>query len=185
LGCWSSRSNSGCKRKFSCGGSCTVLCAGNVSGDTQSAFLTAAGSPVATTFIDTGLNQGSGYSGSPAVGIGGNGGYYDDSATVGLPGWTTSSTATFMVAAWVTTGGLSLNNALYAGYSSLWTETVDPGYGGAGNTGFGIVPSSSVAGLFANGPTSVTVSSVPEPTTLALAGLGSLVSLVAFRRKQV
>jgi len=30
-----------------------------------------------------------------------------------------------------------------------------------------------------------TVASVPEPTTLALAGLGGLASLVAFRRKQV
>jgi len=156
---------------------------GNVSGDTTSAFLTAAGSPVATTFIDPTINTGGSYHGSPTVGTGGPGGYYADSTVPTLAGWTTSQTATFMVAAWDTTGGLTLNNALYAGYSALWTETVDPGYASSANTGYGIVPSTSVAGLFANGPGSVTVSPVPEPTTLALAGLGGA-ALLALRRKK-
>jgi len=69
--------------------------------------------------------------------------------------------------------------------SSLWTEVVDPGYATASLTGFGIVPQAVlVAGFMNGGPTELTLSPVPEPTTLALAGLGGLASLVALRRKQ-
>jgi len=45
-----------------------------------------------------------------------------------------------------------------------------------------LAPVPSLASDF--GPVTVSVAPVPEPTTLALAGLGGLASLVAFRRKQ-
>jgi hypothetical protein len=157
---------------------------GNVSGDTTSQFLTAAGSAVGTTFIDTTANQGSGFGGT------GNGGYYDDGTTINLAGWNTSSTATFMVEAWdSTSGGTFSTPGNLVGESALWTEVVDPQYAiNATDGGYGILPSSaSVPEPMANGmPTlTMTTSAVPEPTTLALAGLGGLASLMAFRRKQV
>jgi hypothetical protein len=66
----------------------------------------------------------------------------------------------------------------------LWTEVVDPGLATSSLTGFGIVPQSvEVAGFMAGGPSELTLTAVPEPTTLALAGLGGLASLVALRRK--
>ncbi len=141
-----------------------------------------------TTFIDTTLNTDGAYNGSPQVGTGGPGGYYDPGANVVIAGWsTTAPVVTFLMQGWQTAG---LNGgATYAlsnlrGQSGLWTETVDPGFGNTGNIGFGIVPSTSVAGFMANGPLSTALAVVPEPTTLALAGLGGLASLVAFRRKQ-
>jgi hypothetical protein len=47
-----------------------------------------------------------------------------------------------------------------------------------------IATSPSPAGFFTALPGSTVLLPVPEPTTLALAGLGGLASLVAFRRKQ-
>jgi hypothetical protein len=66
-------------------------------------------------------------------------------------------------------------------------------YQGVSYTGFssvftGITQASSIVGIpdLPNGLFlgSFTVTAVPEPTTLALAGLGGLASLVALRRKQ-
>jgi len=149
---------------------------------TVSSFLTAAGSAVGTTFIDTGLNQAGsfGAAGTP-------GGYYDDATTITLAGWssTTAATATFYVEAFETTGtfagGGTFATSLLTGASGLWTETTAPT--GSAN---GIQPSSNPPEPFAGGPPTTVMStvSVPEPTTLALAGLGSLASLVAFRRKK-
>ena len=48
-----------------------------------------------------------------------------------------------------------------------------------GSIATGTTPTGYLTGL-----TGFTVSSVPEPTTIALAGLG-LAALIAFRRKQV
>jgi hypothetical protein len=53
----------------------------------------------------------------------------------------------------------------------IWTEASIPGAG---------LPAGDFAGL--TGP--IVLVPTPEPTTLALAGLGGLASLVAFRRKQ-
>ena len=142
-----------------------------------SSFLAAA-TTVATTTIDTTANAGGNFMGNPVVGTGGPGGYYDDSTPATLAGWTTTSTATFLVE-----GSLLNGTQQLSGTGSLWTEVVDPGYGTT-LTGYGIVPSTSVAGFFANGPSSLVLAPVPEPTTLALAGLGGLASLVALRRKQ-
>jgi hypothetical protein len=139
-----------------------------------SSFLAAA-TTVATTPIDPTKNN-------PNAGFGGTGpgGYYDDGTAVVLPGWTTSATATFL-----TEGSLLNGSQPLSGMSSLWTEVVDPGYATASLTGFGIVPQAVlVAGFMNGGPTELTLSPVPEPTTLALAGLGGLASLVALRRKQ-
>jgi hypothetical protein len=154
---------------------------GNATGDTTSQFLTAAGSAVATTFIDPTLNSAGSYGGT------GPGGYYDDGTAVSLASWTTSQTATFMVEAWDTTAGGTYTTAgNLIGTSALWTEVVDPGYASSTLTGYGIIPSSLGAPAeFMNTGMPTLVMSVPEPTALALAGLGGLASLMAFRRKQV
>jgi hypothetical protein len=151
---------------------------GNVSGDTTSAFLTAAGSAVATAFIDPTANAGGSYGGT------GPGGYYNGPVAT-LAGWTTGATATFMVEAWDSTAGATFANSALTGTSALWTETGDPSLPG-GLSGYGIIPTSlgsPAEPMFTGMPTLVV--SVPEPTALALAGLGGLASLMAFRRKQV
>jgi len=142
-------------------------------------FLTAAGSAVGTTFIDTGLNQTAGF------GATGPGGYYDDATTIALAGWnaSTAATATFYVEAFETTGiyagGGTYANSLLTGASGLWTETTAPT--GSAN---GIQPSSNPPEPFASGPPETVMTVVvPEPTTLALAGLGGA-ALLAFRRKK-
>jgi hypothetical protein len=154
---------------------------GNVSGDTTSAFLTAAGSPVATTYIITG---GSAPNAAGTYGTGPDG-FYQDASPVTLAGWSNGQTATFMVEAWQAgTGGtqFTYSQAAVSGVSALWTEVGDTGIGGT-LTGFGIVPSSDPAGNFLSGPPTTTISAVPEPTTLALAGLGGA-ALMALRRKK-
>jgi len=147
-------------------------------------FLTAAGSAVGTTFIDTTKNSGGTY------GAGTPGGYYDDSSPITLAGWssTTAATATFYVEAWETSGtyagGGTYTNSLLTGASGLWTETTAVTESGANPGTYGIVPSADPSDTFLSGPPTTIMSTVPEPTTLALAGLGGLASLVAFRRKQ-
>jgi hypothetical protein len=155
---------------------------GNLSSDSTSAFLTAAGSAVGTTFIDSTLNS------HGLLGTGtGPGGFYNDGTDITLAGWVTGDTATFMVEAWDTTAGGTFSTAgNLIGSSALWTEVGDPSLPGLSGTG--IIPSSlgDPAETMANGPLGVVMTQiVPEPTTLALAGLGGLASLMAFRRKQV
>jgi hypothetical protein len=155
---------------------------GNATGDTTSAFLTAAGSPVSTGFIDTTLNTLGSYGGT------GPGGYYDSSTVATLASWTTSQTATFMVEAWNTAaGGTFTTQGNLAGTSALWTEVVDSGYASSTLTGYGIIPTSLGAPsepMFTGMPTlTMALNPVPEPTTLALAGLGGA-ALLALRRKK-
>jgi len=94
-----------------------------------------------------------------------------------LAGWS-SGPVTFMYEAWDTTTGATFALASVKGYSVLWQET------GAGSGTYGIVSSSLPAKLMANIPGNTLTGSVPEPTTIALGGLG-LAALMAFRRKQV
>jgi len=68
--------------------------------------------------------------------------------------------------------GSSFAGATISGHSSIFQS---PTSGSAGAGAPGMVP-----GSWQN----FTVSAVPEPTTLALAGLGGLASLVALRRKK-
>jgi len=141
-------------------------------------FLTAA-TAGPTAFIDPTINP----AGTVAGGTG-PGGYYADSTPVTFP-WTALQTETFYVEAWETSGtyagGGTYSSSHLFGASGLWTEVAAPNA-----SANGIQPSSLPAAGFAGGPPLTVISvSVPEPTTLALAGLGSLVSLVAFRRKQV
>jgi len=129
-----------------------------------------------------------------------------DTATTGpvaagsslTPGWTVGSTALFntgqaALAGYVTGPNLVIPGASgvyyfevvaftgssyaqsgFAGHSATFTATLA--------TGTTLPDSSQMNNLV---PFSVfTVTSVPEPTTLALAGFGGLASLVALRRKQ-
>jgi hypothetical protein len=92
-------------------------------------------------------------------------GYVQDLNPAVIPGYT-SGAVSFMVYAY---------NSGYAGFSAPFTESTIANSVSSPLTNFGD-----------NGPGLVafSVSPVPEPTTLALAGLGGLASLVAFRRKQ-
>jgi hypothetical protein len=90
-------------------------------------------------------------------------GYFDGSA-VSIPGYS-SGPITFEI---VATG-----NGFY-GRSGSFTES---------SISTGLAPS-GYFGDNSSGMPAFVVAPVPEPTTLALAGLGGLASLVAFRRKQ-
>jgi hypothetical protein len=94
---------------------------------------------------------------------------YFDGPTVTIPGYT-SGAVTFEYVAF---NGSTYDTSTIRGRSGSWTESSIAGSGlPAGNMGDnGITPDGLVA-------------IVPEPTTLALAGLGGLASLVALRRKQ-
>jgi hypothetical protein len=100
--------------------------------------------------------------------VGGPGLGFFDGGTVLIPGYT-SGAVTFEVVV----SGTYLGQQ-FVGRSGSWTESSIPGPGlPAGSFGdHGVMPNMFVA------------TTVPEPTTLALAGLGGLASLVAFRRKQ-
>jgi len=93
---------------------------------------------------------------------------YFQGPIVNIPGYV-SGPVTFIILAWTTNGGTTFPNALYA-TTLTWVEP-------------SIATLPSPAGVFTALPGEI-VFEVPEPTTLALAGLGGLASLVAFRRKQ-
>jgi PEP-CTERM motif-containing protein len=146
-----------------------------------SSFLSAA-TAGGTTFINTGINTAGTTSGGT-----GPGGYYTASTPQVLTGWTPTgvdSTVTFLVEAWQTAGqfagGGTFATSLMTGMSGLWTEGPAPDANSNG-----IQPTTGIAAGFAGGPplTVMSIAPVPEPTTLALAGLGGLASLVMLRRK--
>jgi len=95
-------------------------------------------------------------------------GYFQLGAQV-IPGYNSGSVA-FEILAWTTTGGTDFSHAAFNG-TLVWTE---PSIAGAG------LPANNFTAL--SGP--IVLVPTPEPATLALAGLGGLASLVAFRRKQ-
>jgi PEP-CTERM motif len=91
-----------------------------------------------------------------------NDGYFQG-ATAIIPGYTGGPITLELVA----------SNPGWLGRSGSWTESSIS----AASTSLSIFGDNGVAPSFVVAP-------VPEPTTLALAGLGGLASLVAFRRKQ-
>jgi hypothetical protein len=90
---------------------------------------------------------------------------YFQGGIVLIPGYT-SGPVSFEILSWV---GTSYASATYTG-SINWTEP-------------SIAVSPARAGFFSHLPGDIVLTPTPEPTTLALAGLGGLASLVAFRRK--
>jgi len=91
--------------------------------------------------------------------------------TVTIPGYS-SGPVTFEIVAF---NGSSYANSTIRGRTGAFTESTIASSSSSPLTNFGD-----------NGPgmPAFVVASVPEPTTLALAGLGGLASLVALRRKQ-
>jgi hypothetical protein len=131
-----------------------------------SSFLAAA-TPGVTTFIDSGAT----YAG---------GGYYEG-GTQTIAGWTALDTVTFMVEAWETSGplaGATFATSGLAGESGLWTEVAGSPAGGNG-----VQPTTDPAQFFNSGPPAMTIDTVPEPSTIALGGLG-MASLLALRRRK-
>jgi hypothetical protein len=95
------------------------------------------------------------------------GGYIQDGTQVQIPGYTaTTGPITFEI------GFVGSNGQI--GRSGSFTESSINVLG---------VPATTF-GANGPGPGQMLVASVPEPTTLALAGLGGLASLIALRRKQ-
>jgi PEP-CTERM motif len=119
--------------------------------------------------VFTGYDNSGGAVGAPGLG-------YFDGATVQIPGYTTGP-ITFEIVAF---NGSSYTSAdtTFRGRSGSFTESSIQTLGNPvtilGDNTIGGQPAFSVA----------SVAPVPEPTTLALAGLGGLASLVALRRKQ-
>jgi len=107
-------------------------------------------------------------------------GYYSLGNQI-LTGWS-SGPVTFMVAAWqTTTGGGTLAGNLsggVAGLSALFQAQDDS----SAHTGRGIVSSANPAEYFVS-MNGVTLTGVPEPTTMALGGLGLAALLIARRKK--
>jgi hypothetical protein len=98
-------------------------------------------------------------------------GQFTPSSGFAVPGGAAGGTVTLELLAYDTAGG-SYAGAQYRGHSAPFTLVMD----GA----FTLPPTANVGPAFSTfGSTPV-----PEPTTLALAGLGGLASLVALRRKQ-
>jgi len=100
-----------------------------------------------------------------------SGGYFSGPA-VTIPNYV-SGPITFAIFAWTTTGGTTLGNAAFSNafFPTMWTEP-----------SISLLPSPS--GNFTALPGPIVIG-MPEPSTLALIGLGALASLVALRRKRV
>lgn len=135
------------------------------------------------TFVDTATFLGAATAGvttfiNPTFSYQG-GGYYNGPNQT-LAGWNAISApnVTFMVRAWESTGGLTYANANIKGQSTLWTEGP-----GADANSKGIQPAANPAQYFNVGPPAMTIDLVPEPTSLALVGLG-LGSMLFARRRQ-
>jgi len=143
---------------------------------------TATGSSV-FTFIPSTITAVSGPEPAPAPNDANGSGYIIGPAAV-IPGYS-SGPISFEIEAWVASGtgagagGLYNTSAINNSSSlSFWTEASIPAGLGTPAGNFQALPASEIV-------LSGTVAGVPEPTTLALAGLAGLVSLVAYRRKQV
>jgi hypothetical protein len=96
-------------------------------------------------------------------------GYFSAQNPAVIPGYSSGSVSFEVFATGV------YNGVAYTGFTAPFTESTIANSLSSPLTSFGD-----------NGPgmPALVVSPVPEPTTLALAGLGGLASLVAFRRKQ-
>jgi len=140
----------------------------------------------ATTSAGSGLVEGAGNgipSGTLALGTGGDAagasGSFASENAVGNPGFyglqtsfnTGSTTFTFATLEVIAYNGASYATSTIRGHSAAFTMPT--------------VTATATTPVYAGDySTSFVVSAVPEPTTLALAGLGGLASLVALRRKQ-
>ena len=103
-------------------------------------------------------------------------GYIQGGAVAGgIPGYS-SGPVSFEILAWVASGngagGGTYATSLYIG-SYIWTDSIAAGSVGA----------EAPAGYFQDLSGNAVLNAVPEPTTLALTGLG-MASLVALRRKK-
>ena len=96
------------------------------------------------------------------------GGGYFQGPVVTIPNYV-SGPITFEILAWT---GPAMNAAYYYNFynPTIWTEP-------------SIATAPSPAGFFTDLPGNIIIISGPEPSTLAVAGLGALISLVAFRRR--
>jgi len=97
------------------------------------------------------------------------GGYFQGPAVV-IPGYV-SGAVTFEILAYSTDGLWSSLSAQTGNSTYIFTEA-----------SIQALPSPAGGFTALSGP--IILTPTPEPTTLALAGLGGLASLVAFRRKQ-
>ena len=130
-------------------------------GSTLDSQLAAVGTPVA---FATSLGYGS--TDASAIGSGAGAGWFGNSQ-INLPAYAT----TYAVAEFVT--GVE-NGTTYSGWSPIIAVTSQSSSGSP-------IPQLPSALRYADFSATT---AVPEPTTLALAGLGGLASLIALRRKQ-
>jgi len=105
-----------------------------------------------------------------------NGVYEGPNAIIPASIWPSAGTIVeFQVRGWETVGALAgggtYGTSQLQGASATWTENA------------AITGSANAANPFANGPMPLVLSVVPEPTTMALVGLG-MASMLIFRRRQ-
>jgi hypothetical protein len=134
----------------------------------QGAFQAAANAGV-TTFIN------------PLLTFNG-GGYYTGPNQI-LTGWTPGQTVTFEVEAWETagqSGGSIFATSGLTGISALWTETAASSSGANG-----IQPASNPSTFFNNGPPTMSVGFIPEPSMYALSSLAAAAFMLKRRKSKV
>ena len=141
-------------------------------------FIGTASSAAQFTLLPSSITAVSATANAPANGVGPSLSGYITGPALQIPGYS-SGPISYEILAWVASGtGSGPGGTLAASTINdlqnplFWTEASVP----AGP--------STPAGNFTGMPGEVVLTSVPEPTTLALAGLGGLASLVAFRRKK-
>jgi len=142
-------------------------------------FLGTSSNPAVFTLLPSTITPINGVDSAPPGGVGAPMKGYIAGPVALIPGYV-SGPISFEILAWVASGTGSGAGGTYA------TSTINDGSAPMIWTEASIPSGLSPAGFFKALPgETVLTSAVPEPTTLALAGLAGLVSLVAYRRKQV
>jgi hypothetical protein len=118
------------------------------------------------------LALGAGSSSTAIANSGGAAGIFFAGGYAAIPGGAVGGTVTLELVAYPTVDGTYFGTSTFRGHSAPFTLTM--------MAGSATPPTANAGPAF----TTFGATSVPEPTTLALAGLGGLASLVAFRRKQ-
>jgi len=105
---------------------------------------------------------------------------------VTVAGWAAGTSRSFEVAGWSIDGGTAWNSAWLtapSGMSYFGLSGIGQGIAGGTDSNGGSIPALAVFGAAPSITSGFTVTPVPEPGTMALAGLGAAALLIFRRRK--
>jgi len=128
--------------------------------------------PASSALPNGALTLGTGAGSTAIANSGGSPGIFLASQFFPVPGGAVNGVVTLEMVAYPTVDGSYAATPTYRGHSAPFTLTM--------MAGSATPPTANAGPAF----TTFAATPVPEPTTLALAGLGGLASLVAWRRKQ-